>query len=351
MGELHDLLQVALGWTNSHLHQFVADGTVYSVPSDDDWQEVVDERNVLLKKVPASFRYEYDFGDGWDHDIEVLGAGGEQPALVYGEGACPPEDCGGPHGYERLLAVLADPQYPEHEELKNWAGELPEFDQTATHDLLVRTVGVVPPSVRLLLELIADGVKVTPRGRFTRAFVREFQEHRPAWGWFGPPANIEEDLYPLYRLHEAMRGAGLLRVRNGRVYPTKAAADDLEVLRRLRAWVAKDRYEELLLGDALALLIARGPMSVTDVAAEVHSMLDPWWHTDDGPVTADHVRRDLRGLGGLLEGLDLIDLNEDVMEASPAAAAFLPRATNLAHLLSGSPYRSELQASRRFINR
>lgn len=332
LGEVHDLLQVALGWTDSHLHQFVTDEAVYSVPSDDDWEEVVDERDVMLAKMPPSFRYDYDFGDGWEHDVEVVGPGGDEPALVSGEGACPPEDCGGPHGYGLLLEALADVNHPDHQQMRDWVGELPSFDLAAAHDLLVQTVGVVPASVRLLLDLLANGVKLTPRGRLPRAFVQQFQQHRPEWDQFGGPARSEEDVYPLFRLHEALRGAGLLRISKGLLRPTKASVDDLEVLRRLRTWLAKDPYQELLLGDALALLIARGPMRVTDLAAEVLPMLGYSWHTQRGPLTADDVRTDLRGLSGLLTGLDLIvDRDDDVMHASPTAALFLPRATGLAN--------------------
>jgi len=75
LDELHEVLQVAIGWTDSHLHQFRTDDAIYTVPLD-DWVEddEVDERGVRLSGLPTRFVYAYDLGDGWQHDVEVLGA-------------------------------------------------------------------------------------------------------------------------------------------------------------------------------------------------------------------------------------------------------------------------------------
>lgn len=78
--------------------------------------------------------YEYDFGDGWEHLIEVVDVrlpepGTRYPRCLVGERACPPEDCGGPYSYLELLAALADPKHPEHEELAEWIGG--KFDAEA----------------------------------------------------------------------------------------------------------------------------------------------------------------------------------------------------------------------------
>ena len=116
--ELHLLLQAALGWQNTHLHEFVTDTHRYGV-EDDDWLDVgaggldplrrQSETGVLLRDLGLRFAYHYDLGDGWEHDVEVLGPGDDQPGCRYGEGGCPPEDSGGPGGYSSLLGVLADP--------------------------------------------------------------------------------------------------------------------------------------------------------------------------------------------------------------------------------------------------
>ncbi len=115
--ELHEQLQAAVGWTDSHLHQFVTDEALYGVPDLDAMEDERDETGVLLRDLPARFSYLYDFGDGWDHTIEVIGRGDDQPGCRYGEGMCPPEDVGGVSGYAELLAVLADPAHEDHRQL------------------------------------------------------------------------------------------------------------------------------------------------------------------------------------------------------------------------------------------
>ena len=154
--ELHELLQAAIGWTDSHLHQFVTPQETYGmdIPGEEVWPEDQrDETGARLADLGTEFEYLYDFGDGWTHDIEVLGPGGSAPGCVDGHGACPPEDCGGPGGYAELLEVLADPAHPEHEHMRSWVGDrLRPFDRAATDQWVRRVVGEVPESVRLLLD-------------------------------------------------------------------------------------------------------------------------------------------------------------------------------------------------------
>lgn len=83
-------------------------------------------------------RYTYDFGDGWEHEVivEALGTaepGGHYPRCIGGEGACPPEDCGGPSGYEYLREILADPGNAEYDDMLMWMGlkHASEFDPAA----------------------------------------------------------------------------------------------------------------------------------------------------------------------------------------------------------------------------
>jgi Plasmid pRiA4b ORF-3-like protein len=122
--ELHDLLQVGIGWTDSHLHQFGAGRARYGIPDPDfadlDFADLDtdlhDERTATLRDLPARFSYQYDFGDNWDHDIEVLGVGGPEPGCVHGEGACPSAECGGVPGYDEFRTAIADPtqRLPSH---------------------------------------------------------------------------------------------------------------------------------------------------------------------------------------------------------------------------------------------
>ncbi len=116
---LHLVLQEAVGWERAHLHQFVSGSRRWSRP---DLDGVLDETAATLRDLGPRFVYEYDFGDGWEHDVVLVGPG-VAPGLVEGSGACPPEDCGGPWGFEELQQVLADPRHPEHADRLEWLGE------------------------------------------------------------------------------------------------------------------------------------------------------------------------------------------------------------------------------------
>src|ERR1700736_6448959 len=134
---LHDVFQVVMGWTDSHLHQFVDAPIVYSVPSGDDYSRVerLDERRFRLAELArhekASFIYEYDFGDGWTHEVVVKKILPADPKTKYavcldGKNACPPEDCGGIWGYYKLLEAVNHPKHEEHQEMLDWLGD--QFD-------------------------------------------------------------------------------------------------------------------------------------------------------------------------------------------------------------------------------
>lgn len=136
LAQLHRVIQRAFGWQDCHLHEFEIAGHRFGRPDfgggfPDSAPRVVDERKVVLGDILGarrSFRYWYDFGDDWWHDVVVEGrepAAQDAPraTLLAGENACPPEDCGGPPGYAELLAVLGDPKHPEHTETREWAGD------------------------------------------------------------------------------------------------------------------------------------------------------------------------------------------------------------------------------------
>ncbi|MBN2432421.1 MAG: plasmid pRiA4b ORF-3 family protein [Acidobacteria bacterium] len=132
LNELHKIIQIAMGWTNSHLHQFIIAGEFFSIPNEEDWKTVIDEREYRLAElVPVTrskFLYEYDFGDGWQHDILVENIlppdpGAKYPHCVTGKRACPPEDVGGIWGFEEFLEAMRDPEHEEHESYMEWCGE------------------------------------------------------------------------------------------------------------------------------------------------------------------------------------------------------------------------------------
>lgn len=138
LDKLHEHIQTAMGWTNSHLHQFKIDGTVYGDPDllCEGWQDETQPVNSLETRVSEivpedgkrlQFDYEYDFGDGWEHEVLFEGClqaekGGRYPVCVDGERACPPEDVGGTPGYEEYLESMADPEHEEHEAFAEWRG-------------------------------------------------------------------------------------------------------------------------------------------------------------------------------------------------------------------------------------
>jgi hypothetical protein len=136
LGQLHQVLQAAMGWTDSHLHTFDVGGEQYG-QRHPDW-DVLDERRVKLSAIAGGglkkFRYTYDMGDNWEHEITFQKSVAAEPGAGYprcigGERACPPEDCGGVWGYYELLEVLRDPEHEEYEERLEWLGG--EFDPEA----------------------------------------------------------------------------------------------------------------------------------------------------------------------------------------------------------------------------
>jgi hypothetical protein len=134
LGELHQVIQVAMGWENAHLHQFTVQGTSYSDPDHGPERARDEDRWRLnrLAEVGDTFHYEYDFGDSWQHEVLVekadrVGVAGVR--CLDGARACPPEDCGGVWGYQELLEIIGDPKHPERSERMEWLGE--NFDPDA----------------------------------------------------------------------------------------------------------------------------------------------------------------------------------------------------------------------------
>lgn len=137
---LHDAIQAAFGWEDSHLH-------VFQTPYGDFGRADPElgsraEKPVNLEQVAAKpgdkLRYTYDFGDDWVHEIEVEKALDPDPSLASpvctgGRRAAPPDDCGGLWGYEMLREALADPRHPDHEDRMEWMGlsDPGQFDPAA----------------------------------------------------------------------------------------------------------------------------------------------------------------------------------------------------------------------------
>lgn len=141
---LHAVLQIAIGWTNSHLHQFRTGENCYSDTRNNFAEfegdsKTLEESKFTLQQIASreqdAFGYDYDFGDSWEHEITVEkilppdAAASMTARCLDGARACPPEDCGGVWGYSDLLEILKNRKHPEHKSMKEWLGRA--FDPEA----------------------------------------------------------------------------------------------------------------------------------------------------------------------------------------------------------------------------
>lgn len=315
LDQLHGLLQSAMGWRDCHLHAFDLDGVLHAPPDDEVAER--DETGVAVKGL-CRFVYLYDWGDGWEHDVEVLAEveADLAPAVVDGARNCPPEDVGGFPGYEALIAAIDGKRYQDWP--IEWLAHDPtHFDAAERTRVMVLTaplglslVGehavVVPEPVRLLLDLLAGGVKLTPGGRLPRTVVRAVQERYPSWHHFGTPARVEDDLRSLCCLHDRLRSAGLLRLSKGVLSPTKAAGSDVEVVRRLRDSSFDSTYAGVLRRFVLHRLASVGSTPERDLVEAAERLVSPGWRGSDGrpPDTRTQVAwagQELVGLGLIVE--------------------------------------------------
>jgi hypothetical protein len=255
--ELHQSLQVAFGWENRHLYGIRCidrRGVDRIIIGPDEAAEDIDAEpasGVVLFELldagipgPTTLEYEYDFGDAWTHEFEVLGAATvPEGAMICVDGANrgPVEDSGGPGGFAHLVEVLADPGHAEHEELCAWykfvTGEDPgafepySMDRTAINARL-ESLGkrlwpepptdqeieaVVRPVHWLLSRVPTDGLELTKDGYLKPAFVRQIMDEL-GWAhrWPGS-ANRESQTFPVLRLRQQLQDWKLVRKLKGRL--------------------------------------------------------------------------------------------------------------------------------------
>jgi len=138
---LHRVFQILMQWYDYHLYVFTVGNRRFEDGRIEE-AEGEDARGVTIGSLGLtegdSLLYEYDFGDGWEHDVvvEELGPWKETmwlPWVLEGANAAPPEDAGGPFGFQELKDALADSAHPEHDSYREWAGE--EYDP---HEFNVR---------------------------------------------------------------------------------------------------------------------------------------------------------------------------------------------------------------------
>ena len=145
--DIHRIIQTTMGWTNSHLHSF-NDGLNDYAPLEFEVENSNDSRkiklNKILKKEKDKILYEYDFGDGWMHEILlekiiIDTVKGQIPSCIKGKRNCPPEDCGGTYGYHDILKTLSNPKSEDYKSIVDWLGGVydPEyFDIDSVNKLL-----------------------------------------------------------------------------------------------------------------------------------------------------------------------------------------------------------------------
>ena len=135
LADLHEILQIAVGWEQIHSHAFEIGGKRYvDIEEDDPEADEFDEQDAVIERVFAAARegrYEYDFGDDWQHHVLVEDTFTVPVELALavclgGERSCPPEDCGGSYGYANLLEAISDPGHEEFDEYIEWVGK--DFD-------------------------------------------------------------------------------------------------------------------------------------------------------------------------------------------------------------------------------
>lgn len=146
--QLHTILQIVMGWTNSHLHQFIIDNEYYGEPEEEDGysEDLKNEKryrlNQFVRRKGLKFIYEYDFGDNWAHTVHVEAIlpihpstrGAKQPqsgraqylVCLDGKRASPLEDIGGVRGYDDFLKIFSNPKHPEHKDMMEEFGD--DFD-------------------------------------------------------------------------------------------------------------------------------------------------------------------------------------------------------------------------------
>ena len=127
LDRLHQTIQAAMGWTNSHLYDFHVEGISWGIPDPDAGaRDVLNARKTRLSDVVEDvgcrrLTYLYDFGDGWEHTVKIervteAESGVSYPRLTGASGRCPPEDIGGPWGYAEFLEALRDPGHERRED-------------------------------------------------------------------------------------------------------------------------------------------------------------------------------------------------------------------------------------------
>lgn len=141
--DLHVAIQIAFGWQDSHLHEFKLNDETIGPKTLIEDAKVLEESDILLSQKivfqKQKFFYIYDFGDHWEHKIELVKFVEPKktfyPKCIKGARNAPPEDCGGVWGFEEFKEIMGDRKHPQHKEMKEWYGGL--YDEEFFSFLLI----------------------------------------------------------------------------------------------------------------------------------------------------------------------------------------------------------------------
>lgn len=136
--ELHHIIQIVMGWQNYHLFEFNLDGYRVGIIEESEKgngygsDQVLDASAVKIADILSgdkeTFKYNYDFGDCWMHEISLERMLEKEPKVIYplcieGQYSCPPEDCGGISGFYHILDIIQNKEHPEYKETRQWVGK------------------------------------------------------------------------------------------------------------------------------------------------------------------------------------------------------------------------------------
>lgn len=247
---LHQVLQEAMGWWDSHLHEFAHSGSRRDYQAERfssmDYPDAggmgeLDEAGVRLDElahdVGDRLLYWYDFGDSWWHRItveKVLECNDDTASatLVTGRRACPPEDCGGIHHYNDMVAGDEGWEPEETEFYASWDPAAFDLEEARARVAAVadgltalREVQLQEADkLRLLLDQIGTGVKLTGAGYLPPAMVTQLMADTGLdRKWIGKN-NREDHTYPIWQLRDWARALGLVRKYKGELRPTRLGA-------------------------------------------------------------------------------------------------------------------------------
>lgn len=139
LDRLHDVIQIVMGWQDSHLHEFILDGKRFTEDPESPEDGENEERFRLcdlVKRIGKTFKYHYDFGDSWMHQVVVEETNHTLPshdapiACLEGKRACPPEDVGGVPGYDEFCKAISDRENPSHDEYMDWYAGFGWYEKT-----------------------------------------------------------------------------------------------------------------------------------------------------------------------------------------------------------------------------